>query len=342
MGFGYSSESLPMDELRYVASNDQLYRVEHVTLDQGTAKGVTGLEVHNPGGISFFVFCDRCLDIGWADALGLPLAWTSSRGYIASSRFDPEDSGWARTFPGGLLTTCGLESTGMPSYVNGRYFGLHDRIGHTPAENVAWRIMKTGSGERFIVIEGEAVQAELGQVPLRLHRIITASTIRPEIVILDQVQNMGFKPTLHMFRHHINLGYPIIQPGTIVTSEAKFVGMRGQSALPKPMDFPLRMEIEDNVPEKVYYCSPLSSNSCMTQVTTPEGVRMEITQSVSSWPWLILWRDASAGVNVLGIEPSTSRDEGRKQAELIGETICLKPHEIRRYRTSICIKKDAC
>lgn len=342
MGFGYSSVSLPMDELRYVASNDQIYRVDHVTLDQGPAKGVSGLEVHNPAGVSFFVFCDRCLDIGWADALGLPLAWTSSRGYIATSLFASEDSGWARTFPGGLLATCGLESTGMPSYADDRYFGLHDRIGHTPAENVVWRIVKSDSGERVIVIEGEAVQAELGQVPLRLHRSITASTTRPEIVILDEVQNMGFKPTLHMFRHHINLGYPIIQPGTIVTSEAKLVGMRGESALPKSMDFPLRMEIEDKVREKVYYCSPLRNNSCMTRVISPEGVRVEITQSVSSWPWLILWRDASPGVNVLGIEPSTSRDEGRKQAELNGETICLKPHEIRKYRTSICIKTDAC
>ena len=49
-----------------------------------------------------------------------------------------------------------------------------------------------------------------------------------------------------------------------------------------------------------------------------------------------MWRNASPGVNVLGLEPSTSRDGGRAES---GELIMLQPGEARTYVTEIIVER---
>lgn len=353
--FGRSSQDLPNQVRRLVAAQDQLFRVSSVVCDDGPAAGARMLEVHNPAGISFEVFADRCLDIGWADALGIPVAWTSARGDVASVRYEPQGAGWVRTFPGGLLATCGLESTGMPSKSGGVAYGLHDRIGHIPAENVTWRVdvcagWAGGVGEgsarvvqggadghgtgRVIVIEGDVTQTGLGCANLALHRTIMASTQMPRIEVTDVVTNRGYRRAGHMMRHHLNLGYPLVGPGSVLDSEATIVG--GRDGKPSVDSFPIHLDVRADAHEEVLYCvPPTGAASCGTRVTAPDGSWIRIEQQTDGWSQLVVWRDASEGVNVLGVEPSMSRDAGRAQAERDGEVIWLEPGEDRRYVTRI-------
>ncbi|MBS6947450.1 MAG: DUF4432 family protein [Bifidobacterium scardovii] len=331
--FGYSSRALPSDIRRLVPVQDQLFKVGHFICDQGPAAGASIVEVHNPAGISFEAYGDRCLDIGWADACGIPLAWTSSRGDIASTRYEPHGSGWVRTFPGGLLSTCGLSSTGMPSESHGISYGLHDRIGHIPADNINWRV-DVDDGERFIIIEGDAVQTGLGCDTLELHRVIIASTERPILTVEDVVTNRGYRRAGHMMRHHCNFGYPIVRPGSTVDSSASIVGSRETSTHIE--SFPFSLEVHDHAREQVLYCRPHNESEwCTTCVTAPDGTWVSVSQQTDTWPMLVIWRDASEGVNVLGIEPSTSRDAGRDQAERDGEVLWLEPSESYRYVTRV-------
>lgn len=337
MGFGPDSVTLDNDTRRLVGSADQLVSVDRLIRDEGPGRGAPVLMVRNPAGVSFEVLLDRAMDIGSADAPGLPLAWRSARGPIESSRHEPAGTGWTRTFAGGLLTTCGLTATGMPSTVDGVDYGLHGRIGHLPAENVRWQLVRD-QGEMAIEITGDVIETALGTAPLRLRRRILASTTRPMIRIEDTVSNDGYTTAGHMFRHHLNLGYPVVQPHTVITATADPIGERGRAGdtdrrLPWTLE-PLR-DAGSGGTETVLYCRPHAGPTATVTIASPDGARVEIQQSTETFPLLLLWRDSAPGVNVLGVEPSTSRDGGRGQAERDGEVIHLAPDESRTYTTTV-------
>ncbi len=339
MGFGATSVALPAEVRRRVGATDQLVGVERVTLEEGTGRGAPMLVVRNPGGISFEVLVDRALDIGSADAAGIPLAWRSPRGRAASWRHEPDGAGWTRTFGGGLLTTCGLAATGAPSTVGGVPHGLHGRVGHLPAENVAWRLVADG-GDRAIEITGEVVEAALGQPTLRLHRTIVASCTAPTVRIRDVVKNDSHAVAGHMFRHHLNLGYPLVDRGTVVAANATVFENRDLAGDVRDT-LPLRLDLADGVvPETVLYARPDPGATLGgVTVTGSDGTRaLRVTYGAVTFPLLVLWRDESAGVNVLAVEPSTSRDGGRAEAETDGEVVELAPGETREYLTEISLE----
>ncbi|WP_104129561.1 DUF4432 family protein [Cryobacterium sp. N21] len=319
---------------RLVGSPAQLVRVDRAQLTDGPAAGAPILIVRNPRGVSFEVLLDRAMDIGWADALSLPLAWSAPRGRVASIRNEPSGVGWVRTFGGGLLTTCGLASTGMPSTVDGSEYGLHGRIGHIPAENVTWRFEIDESGP-LIEITGEVVEAALGEPTLRLTRVIRAWCQSPVIEVEDVVTNDGFVDAGHMYRHHINLGYPLVDEGSsLSTDAAAFARRGGDAAQPLPT---MRMPVADTaVDESVTYARSGPTGSLIVKAPH-HGVALTIEWTTATFPLLLAWRDASPGINVLGIEPSTSRDDGRAEAARTGELITLAPGETRTYRTRMSL-----
>lgn len=330
----FGADSVPLDPHlhRLVGAPEQLVSVDRLVRDEGPGRGAPVLLVRNPLGLSFEVLLDRALDVGWADAPGLPLAWRSARGPVESSRHEPDGRGWVRTFGGGLLSTCGLASTGTASHAGGTHHGLHGRIGHTPAENVRWGLVHEG-GELSVEITGDVVEAALGQPSMRLRRRLVASTVRPALTVEDTVTNTGHSVAGHMFRHHLNLGYPLVQPGTVVTATAQPFAERDRTdghlqRLPWVLDVA-------PAPETVLYCRPLPGPTATVTVTAPEGTWCEIQQSTHTWPLLLLWRESSPGVNVLGVEPSTSLDGGRAQAERDDEVVWLTPGDSRAYVTTL-------
>ncbi|QDC26384.1 DUF4432 family protein [Georgenia yuyongxinii] len=334
MGFGADSVMLEPTLRRLLGAPDQLVSVTRAVLDEGPGRGSPILTVRNPAGISFDLLLDRAMDIGWADAAGLPLAWRSARGPINSARYKSGSTGWVHTFGGGLLTTCGLASTGAPSTVDGVHHPLHGRVGHIPAENVRWSLVDD-DGVLSLEVTGDVIEAALGTPTLALRRRLVASTAEPMLRIEDTVRNPGWVPAGHMFRHHVNLGAPVVVPGTVVTATADPVGERDRSG-PTTVPLPWTLDIADGTaPEVVLHCRPHPGPVAAVEVRSPHGAWVRVEQDTASWDQLVLWRDATPGVNVLGVEPSTSRDFGRKQAEHDGEVIWLEPGQERSYRTVV-------
>lgn len=318
---------------RLVGAPEQLVSVERLVRDDGPGRGAPVLLVHNPRGLSFEVLLDRGLDVGRADAPGLPVAWRSARGPVASERYEPHGTGWTRTFGGGLLSTCGLAATGAPSWVDGVHHGLHGRVGHIPAEHVRWRIVDL-DGSPAVEVTGEVVEADLATPPLRLRRRLLAPVDRPELRIEDVVVNDGFAPAGHMFRHHLNLGYPVVAPGTVVTASAVPFAVRDGGPVPT-LPWTLDVATDGEGAESVVYARPEPGASATVTVTSPDGPSVEVEQDTAGWPLLVLWRDPRPGVNVLGVEPSTSRDGGRAEAARDGELRVLAPGEQAVYRTVV-------
>lgn len=319
---------------RLIGSPTQLVRVDRAELTDGPAAGSPVLLVRNPQGISFEVLLDRAMDIGWADALGLPLAWSGPRGRVASHRYEPERAGWVQTFGGGLLSTCGLASTGMPSTVDGIDYGLHGRVGHTPAENVSWQLTSDESGS-LVEITGEIVEASLGQPTLRLTRTIRAWCQRPVIEVEDTVTNDSFVEAGHMYRHHINLGFPLVDEGSVLTTDA-MVFDRRDGGVASPLS-ELDLAVADTTVDETVSYARSGPSGALTLSVPRRGVAFTIEWSTATFPLFLAWRDASPGVNVLGVEPSTSRDGGRAEAAESGELVVLAPGESRPYRTRMSL-----
>jgi hypothetical protein len=187
----------------------------------------------------------------------------------------------------------------------------------------------------LIEISGETVEAELGGSTLRLTRTIRAWCDRPVIEVHDVVTNDGFVDAGHMYRHHINLGFPLVDAGSSVSTDAVTFGIRG-GGVPGPLHAMRTDVAEGAVDESVTYARSGLTGSLT--VTAPyRGVALAVEWTTGTFPLLLAWRNPSPGINVMGIEPSTSRDDGRAEAVRTGELITLAPGETRTYRTRMSL-----
>lgn len=302
-------------------------------ITEGPAAGAPTLVVHNPGGFTFDVALDKALDIDWADALGVPLAWSSTSGRVANQNGARAGGGWGDTVGGGLLTTCGLADSQSRNARDGHTLGIADGISQVAAEQVTWQVEP---GE--IRISGIAIEGRLGGPALRLSRTITASTIEARLSIVDMVTNDGFEPAPHMFRHRLNLGFPLVSPTSRLALGVVPIGARdGERPGPLASDQFLFRVAKQPVAELVWHAD---SGDGHAELTSPEaGLRLRANWSVDTFPTLVVWRNSSPGVNVLGLQPSTSRFASRGEAAEKGELILLQPGEGRTYVTELVAER---
>lgn len=131
-GKDYDKEEL----MRLVGDVSEIAGMKKYELLDGKGRGVRAVDIWTGTGFSFTVVLDRGMDISQTSYCGKSLCWRSSIGEVHPHFFEPEEMGWGRSFPGGLLVTCGLTHYGAPCEDEGEKLGLHGRISHIPAEKV--------------------------------------------------------------------------------------------------------------------------------------------------------------------------------------------------------------
>src|SRR6267378_204474 len=180
--------------MRRVGRLDQAAGVRLVTLGDGIERGVRVLEFRTGTGYAFDVLVDRSMDVG---------------------RF--------RAWGGGMLVTCGLDHTLLGGVDDASNFhqlvkpteeyGLHGRIGFMPAR-------LTGYGERWegdecvLWADGVIRQAAVYGEAMELRRRIEAKIGESRFTVHDEVENVGFDPTTHMYLYHVNVGWPVVDAGS--------------------------------------------------------------------------------------------------------------------------------
>ena len=123
-GKTYSREDLR----RFTGRMDQIAGVRRAVLDHGKAAGIKVADVYTGSGFDFTVLLDRGMDIGRAAYQGVPVAFTTPSQTGHPGYYEPEDTGWLRTWGGGLLTGCGLSYIGAPTVDQEESLGLHGRL----------------------------------------------------------------------------------------------------------------------------------------------------------------------------------------------------------------------
>ena len=100
--------------LQYIGNLDQLGGTRHYELTDCRGRNMRAIDVNSGSGLNYTVLPDRGMDISLASYRGINLVYLTSTGESHPAFYEPENSGWLRTFTGGLLTTCGLTYLGPP------------------------------------------------------------------------------------------------------------------------------------------------------------------------------------------------------------------------------------
>jgi len=278
--------------------------------------------------LEFEVLPGRGFDIGDTWYRGIPVSWFSP---TRDARALPSLTGnqWLSRFTGGLLTTCGLDNIGPATAAQ----GMHGNIGHLPADEVAWTV----NASNDIALSGVIESTALFGASFRVHRTVKASTsvAGAELHIVDTVTNIGIDDAPLSMLYHVNLGAPLIAPGTRVamdstrvTASAPHPDVPDWTTLPSPVERQTESVFEHLV-------EPRGDGFAHASVTSSVvDLAVVVEWSAATLPHLNQWVVPTRGRWALAIEPSSAplfgpgRDAPHAGAPLlaVGET---RSHEIR-------------
>ncbi len=278
----------------------QAVAVESSVRVDGPDAGTRRIRLVN-GDLEVEILPDRGLDLGQVRVAGIPLAWTTATGF-PPARLDPDGHGWARTFGGGLLTTCGLLSYGAPSVDDGRAHPLHGRYASLQAQ-----VTRAEVGDEDVVVEGVTTEAELFGAHLELRRRISSPIGSHLLRIEDTVVNRGAEAVEPMVLYHLNLGWPLIDEGSVLRVPSTRVEPRDADAATGLASWSRFPAPDREYPEQVFRHELPSTPRVDVTVVGRRGLSVRIGFDTASLGGLFQWRVAQdGGPVVLGIEPATA------------------------------------
>jgi len=292
----------------------QYWDVKRYTLTEGLAKGVRCIDV-DLGELTFTLLEDRCLDIYGVKYKGRQVAWLSKNGVVAPTFYDPNDSGWLKSFSGGLLTTCGLLNAGPPCLFYGRKHGLHGRISNIPAEQVQVR-QERANGEFRVSVSGTIVEAGVHGCNYAVRRSISAETGSATITLHDEITNRSDIPEPLMLLYHINFGYPLINPDAVLEIHDSEEMTPREGAATEYKDTWDKFDPPTSGAQERVYVHRLRQNENKTSYYSLRNhaqnadLGVDVYFSSDTLPFLTLWKNPRPGEYVVGVEPCNNQVKG--------------------------------
>ncbi|WP_295784057.1 aldose 1-epimerase family protein [uncultured Microbacterium sp.] len=313
------------EALRRAGSTAQVASVEQSLRTDGPDAGTRRVRIV-AGDLDVELLPDRGLDLGQVRHRGVPLAWVSPTGWPR-----PGAAGFGASFGGGLVTTCGLLSFGPPSVdaegahpQHGRYSGLSASV--TRAEVRA----------DAVVVEATVVEATVLGAHLELRRRVRVPLGEGRIELRDEIVNRGARAVEPMVLYHVNLGWPVVDAGTVLRSPAERVHARDAAAeagLSTWAEFP---EPVADYPEQVFRHELPADRRVSAEVVAASGLGIRIAFDTAQLPALFQWRVAQDDGLVLGVEPATAATIlGRADARQAGLLRPLAPGSSRELGLDI-------
>lgn len=324
-----SIHGLPLGEvIRRVGRLGQVARIDQFTESEGAARGTRRLRVVTGGGLEVEVHPDRAFDLGQVTFQGIPMAWVSPVGPAAPALYEPEGMEWLRSFGGGLLATCGLDTFGPASVDQGIAYPMHGRIGAVPGTLVRAEVTAD-----TLVIVGETRQVRVFEENLLLHRRIEAPIGGSTLRITDTVTNQGPADAGHMVLYHCNVGWPLLDESARLNIPSIRVTPRDEESAAGVARWHLIDPPEAGYREKVFVHELREAGSVSVSVDNPSiGVRMDLTFETGTLRGFHQWKMADEGHFVLGLEPNNCNwTGGRASARAEGVLPVLRRGESARY-----------
>jgi hypothetical protein len=324
--------------VRYVGSLDQIAGIKPLEAADGLERGGRVFEVWTGSGLSFHILADRALDISACQYKGMSLAWRSAVGDAHPAYYDASGWAWLRSFQGGMLVTCGLDTFGPPNRDGEEELGLHGRVSNIPARAVNYSAGWAGDEYR-LEVSGEVRQTRVFGENLVMRRKISTTLGSNRIRVEDTVTNEGYSPHPHMILYHVNAGFPLLSEqarlkfdvrGTRPHSDAAQRGLEDWMVFQPPT----AGFLEQNF---VHVPIPNEKGWAVAELENPAlklGLRLSF--DTSTLPYLNEWKMMGEGLYVLGIEPiNCASGNGRGSAREQQILPILEAGESRSYALEI-------
>src|SRR5688572_22779288 len=194
----------------------QLGGIRTGSLDAPGAGGSPGVRValvDTGSGLRFTVALDRGGDVIDASFNDCALAYLSPNGLTPPNAAFHRDNEWLRNWPGGLVTTCGPEYIGGSRTEDGTVTTLHGRFSNTPATGVSVTNPDPRQGRMEMALAFSIRVTRVFGPNFEIRRRLSCTLGRPEVVIEDEVENIGDSTAAHHWLYHCNFGYPLLDEG---------------------------------------------------------------------------------------------------------------------------------
>lgn len=314
---------------KYIGHNSQLLGVEEHRLVGGKGDGMRLLLVKNGRGLEFTVSLDRCADISRLSVDGVNYGFFSPCGYVSPHYYSDKGTDWLKTFTAGFLTTCGLTAVGNPCIDEGEELPLHGRISNTPADYSSYDI-----SDKEIIIKARINQSGIFDRKLVMNRTISCSLESNEIVITDNIINLGYEKSPIMILYHMNMGYPLLDEDSIIEIPSTKVVPRNEYAA---KDLDTWDKITPPTPgfeEQCYYHSFEDEGSAsIYNPKLKKGLKM--TFDANKLDYFVEWKMLGERDYVLGLEPGNCHADGRDKMREEGNLKFLEPGEDITYQVKL-------
>ena len=320
-----------------VGNLSQIAGTRLMQLQEGLEAGVRIADVRSGSGLRFQISLDRGMDISTAEYKGMSLAWRAPQGDVHPGHFDPKGMGWLKSFPGGLMTGCGLTSAGAPSIDAGEELGIHGRLSNLPASNV--QTTTEWDGDRCVFrVSGVIRENVIFKQNLVLYRTIEVELGKSVITLRDRIVNEGFRQSPLMVLYHINLGWPLLDDGADVHLNARSMrprdgeaekGTASATKIPSPVS---------GYSEQVFYHDLIADGSGTASAVLANrklGLGAYTQYRQKELPRFIQWKMVAEGEYVLGFEPANCLVEGRAKERERGTLQFLEPGETKEFLVRI-------
>lgn len=312
---------------RLTGSLDQVAYIRDVEFERGRAKGLGAWEVKN-GPLFMRILKDKCLDIEEVSYKGVGFNFLAKTGVLAPDA-GAVGADAQRSIMGGFMFTAGLENICAPCTVDGMDFPMHGRMRSTPA-------CLTGADAKWdgdvyhMELHGEMREAELFGENMVLRRRIETYYGDRTFTVTDEVENQSLRPEVLMLLYHINLGYPLLDEGTVLIAPTLEVIPRDEAARPHVDNWNIMSAPIDNEAEYVYLHRLAARPDGQTVVCVCNerlglGVRLEFSHTLL--PYFMEWKSMASGDYALGLEPANASVYGRAYHAANGTLSALDPLE---------------
>lgn len=319
----------PLAELRRrLGSMHQLAGIDIVSAEDGLERGVRKAFVRTGTGLEYTVHIDRGFDIGEVKLNGINMTWRSPVGAVQPNLHQDDAQGWLRRFPGGLLTTCGLDNVGPAS--QGR--PMHGRYSQIPAQLLSQRAELEGN--RYILeLTGQVQQYRLFGEHFVLTRTIRSEYGRNAIHVKDTIANQAFEKVPLMLLYHCNFGYPLLDESTNIHLESD-VMPRDEVARQGLLNHKQIHAPTTGYEEQVFFHDPKADDNGVITVglSNPAlSIGVYLHYLKAQLPHLTQWKQLGEGTYVLGIEPGTCQVLGFEEENKAGRVLWLESGEARSF-----------
>ncbi len=270
-----------------ISNQRQIASVTRYTLSEGRGAGLDVIDCDN-GRIRFMLCVSRALDIMQLWHKGENVSFISKNGFVS------EKMPFLNRFEGGMLYTCGLDSLG------GRE-GFEQHGTHHTACATVTRAECTDEG---ITVEATVTESALFGKNLVFKRRIFTELGSDTISVSDTVTNEGYAPSDYCLLYHINVGYPLLDAGSVIEGEITSKFTKNEYAI-KYIDKALEIEEPTYTAETCYYLT--LGKPEISLVNKARGKSFTVRYSKDTLPEFLMWKSMVRGDYALGLEPTTTR-----------------------------------